>query len=265
MKHFTIFIVIVMLALSCETQVEKPIHINEQYNPTEEELFTACSELRGVGQYIIGVTTFSSVSKDKEYRAQNPYDYNRSNYYNGHWGHSFWARYGSSVNDEMEQSHYIEKEAGNIVKQMSNFGSFKIGELEFDCFDMAFLNDTLVAIWFFPKDEKKVVEHYIEKYGEGRGEKYYYERRTRNLKGEYSGTIKHDEKHIWENDAVALEYIHKEDFQSSPNKQTHFSSFHSMLIYSKSRYPIFEEVLKNTAKQFVDLKEKELNGTLESL
>ena len=265
MKRIVLFIFVYLVIASCGSQPgNNPTTINETYDPSDEELFVACSDLRGVGQYVIGKSTFSSVIKDKEYRSQKSYDYNRSNLYNGHWGNSFWRNPFGKV-DEMEQARYIEKESKGRVKQLENTFGFKVGELEFDHFDMAFLNDTLVAIWYYPKAETMVVNHYLEKYGNGKGKKYHHETRTKGLNGEVYGTTKHDEVHVWENETVALEYIKTEDFRHLPNQKTHYDGKKTMLLYSKSRYPVYEQLLKEYAKKFEELKKSETEGTLNTL
>lgn len=266
MKPFPFYFFLAFIAVACGSQPSNaPTIINEKYEPTDEELFAACAELRGIGQYIIGKSTFPTVIKDKEYRAQTSYSVGReNNLYNGHWGNGFWRNPFGKV-DELEQARYIEKETKGKIKQLHNMLSFKVGELEFEPFDLAFLNDTLVAVWFYPKDEKAIVGHYLEKYGNGRGKKYHYESKTENLKGEFSLTEKTDEVHIWENESIALEYVNYVDFRSAPNEKTHLDSKHTMLIFSKSRYPVFEELLKEKAKDFEELKKRETEGTLNSL
>ncbi len=265
MRRLFIFLLLTFIIPSCGSQPEnKPTLVDEKYEPSNEELFNACSDLKGIGQYVIGKSTFSSVTKDKEYRSQVVYDYNKSNLYNGHWGNSFWRNPFGKVN-ELDQARYIEKETRGKVKQLYIGRSFKVGELEFDPFDMAFLNDTLVAIWYYPKDESTVVNHYLEKYGEGRGKKYHYETRTKDIKGDVYGTEKHDEKHIWENENVALEYVKTVNFSHLPNQKIHYDGKKTMLLYSKSRYSVFEQMLQDYAKQFENTKNEEKEGTLSTL
>ena len=261
MGRASLFMLFVLFVFACNSQ---PITIDESYNPSQEELFKACIDLKGIGQYVIGKSTFSSVTKDKEFRSQNPYDYNKSNLYNGHWGNSFWRNPFGKV-DEIEQARYIEKETKGRVKQLDNMFGFKVGELEFEHFDMAFLNDTLIAIWYFPKDETTVVGHYLNKYGNGRGKKYHYETRTKGLDGKVYGTIRHDEVHLWENETIALEYTKTEDYRHLPNQKIHYDGKNTMLLFSKSRYPVYEQLLKEYAKSFEDLKKSETEGVLNTL
>ena len=265
MKRLSFFLLLVLITMACGTQPEnKPTLIDEKYEPSDEELFAACSDLKGIGQYVIGKSTFSSITKDKEYRSQVSYDYNKSNLYNGHWGNSFWRNPFGKVS-ESEQARYIEKETKGKVKQLSVRPSFKVGELEFDPFDLAFLNDTLVAIWYYPKDENTVINHYLEKYGNGKGKKYHFETRTKDIKGDVYGTERHDELHVWANETVALEYINTVNFSHLPNQKIHYDGKKTMLLYSKSRYPVFEQILKEYAKKFEDSKGVAKEETLSTL
>ena len=240
--------------------------IDEKYEPTDEELYAACAELSGIGQYQIGKTTLSQVLRDKEYRKIKPYDFDRKpNYYNGHWGCDFWNTTGLSVGEQMDKSHFIEKDVKGKVKQLYNGIEFKVGELEFDKFDMAFLNDTLVCIWFFPKEKETVVEHYKEKYGNGRGKKYKYTYRLHHSNGEFTLKEDTDEQHTWENGIVVLNYKNVVWFRSEPGRHPNGNYDESFIIYSKKRYPVFEEILLGSAAKYDQQKTKSKGETLNTL
>lgn len=264
MKRLVLFIT-ACIAVACGEAPDVNT-IDEKYEPTDEELYDACAELTGIGQYQIGKTTLSQVLRDKEYRKIKPYDFDRKpNYFNGHWGCDFWNANGLSVGEQMDKSHFIEKDVKGKVKQLYNGIEFKVGELEFDKFDMAFLNDTLVGIWFMPKEEETILEHYKEKYGNGRGKKYEYTYRLHHSNGEFTIKSNIDEQHVWENKIVALDYSNFELFYSEPGKRPNGIYNESFLIYSKKRYPVFEEILKGSAAKFDEQKSKSKGETLNTL
>lgn len=266
MKRFLILISAVAL-ISCNVQVDKPEIIDEQYNPTDEELFMACSDLQGISQFVIGKTTFKSVLRDKDYRNSSTSFDRESNLYNGHWGCDFWKTDRDNTSSRYDKSLWIENKAKGRIKQLLPwFSGMKIGELEFDKFDMAFLNDTLVAIFFYPDDkiEEEVITHYKNKYGNGRGHyKYYY---SRVQVGEnITVTQTTDEQRLWANDKVALEYVNDEYFHMEPGKTSTSYFEHSLLLYSKSRYPIFEDLVKRLSRQYDEYKSESRNSSLNSL
>lgn len=255
----TLYILIALLAIqACNTQTSQPEIINEVYEPTDEELYEACAELQGIGQFVIGKTTFKQVLNDKEFKAATFESDRESNLYNGHWGIDFWKSKSGSVSTQLDKAHWMKQASKGKVKQLYCSGSGKkFANLEFDKFDMAFLNDTLVAIWFYPKREivKDVIGHYKDKYGNGRGHyKYLHTRYKRGDK--YYGTTDTDEVRTWDNGKVVLEYVNRDYFKSEPNVEAKSYFNHTLLISSKNRYPVFVETLNGLAEQF-DNEQKE--------
>ena len=90
MKQIPFCLLLVLAVISCSVQADKPEIIDESYDPTDEELFAACADLQGVGQFIIGKTTFKNALNDKDYKNSSSSFDRKSNLYNGHWGHDFW-------------------------------------------------------------------------------------------------------------------------------------------------------------------------------
>lgn len=234
-----------------------------RFEPTDEELYAACADLNGLGQYLIGKSTLKSLKADKEFRANNN-SYNMDGtFYNGHWGHEFWEKKPHSVGiyDDYEESEYLEKKLKGKIRQIHGGYSYKIGGLEFDKFDMAFLNDTLVAIWFYPndKDEKAVIDHFKEKYGNGRGKEY-------ESKTSYSDTYTNrvDIEHVWENEKVLLKYTKDEYFTMKNGKSSGYFK-KSMFIYSKNRYQAFEDILFGCIDNQIEAKEADKQKSLSTL
>lgn len=253
--------------MSCNVQVDKPEIIDESYNPTDEELFAACADLQGVGQFIIGKTTFKKALNDKDFKnSSNSFD-RESNLYNGHWGYDFWKTKNDDISSSFEKEKWITKEAKGRIKQLKpQFSGIKIGDLEFDKFDMAFLNDTLVAIFFYPEDkiENDIIDHYKEKYGDGKGHyKYYYS--SVQTGDDITVTKTTDEKRTWANEKIALDYVNKEYFHMEPGSKSTGNFEHTLLIYSKNRYPVFEELLMSLSKQYDENLQKSKSKTLNTL
>lgn len=261
-----------ILAVSCgSNQTVKPIIIDERYEPTDSELFEVCAELQGVGQFIIGKTTFKQVLADKDFKKEATSVYDRqSNMYNGHWGSDFWkGGNGEQVLPGSDKAKWMEeKTAKKKLKQLpsSAFSGLSVGGLKFNPFDMAFLNDTLVAIFFYPDDEieSDVLSHYKQKYGNGRGKLHSSNLTIYGANSDLTVKRTLEEMRSWENKDVALSYEKHEYFHMEP-KQTPVGNFKkSMIIYSKKRYPIFRETLLNLSEEFdkqaIDNKTQSLNS-----
>ena len=163
----------------------------------------------------------------------------------------------------------MKSKTGPKLKQLpsSSFTGLTLGELKFDPFDMAFLNDTLVAIFFYPDDkiEDEVIAHYKEKYGNGRGKLYSYNLTRSDSNSNLTVTKTFDEKHSWENELVALEYEKHEYFHMEPNRSPSGDFKHSMIIYSKKRYPVFEELLLKLSTEYDNQIKASKNQSLNSL
>ena len=270
MKRGLIVLSAIIILQACNYEADKPEIVNEVYDPTDEELFAACSDLQGIGQYVIGKTTFKQVLNDKEYRDGTLSFDRESNLYNGHWGQEYWNKKGYHLPNDLDKANWMEKESRGRIKQLnSRLTCFNVGSLDFDKFDMAFLNDTLVAIWYYPKREfvKDVLNHYKEKYGNGRGHLNSYE--SRSMIGDDVNTLvatsKLDEMHTWENAIVALDYVMDEYFHTEPNQKPTSHYNHSYLIYSKSRYPVFETLLMELSEQFDSIQQEDKKKSLDVL
>lgn len=260
-------IILFVLAACCGCSSVNYPEIHEKlYEPLTDSLYHACADLRGLGRYEIGRTTLKDIKKDKDYLRNNPYEITRdyNNLYNGHWG----SRYFHS--SDIEKFSWMEKQSRNEIRQITpQLLGYSIGDIEFDNLDMAFLNDTLVAVFFKPGSKFKddVLEHYKEKYGNGRGTYYRYHRdnepcRDRDLL--YSETTV-EEHLVWENERVALQYDNDEHFKMGPDIKTEYNGDMSYLVYSKDRYPVFEEKLKALSDAYDRMKGEEKSSTLNSL
>ena len=250
MKRFFLSFTLILIICSC-TNVKTPEIIDETFAPQEDSLFIQCSELKGVGEFIIGKTTFSQVMRSKLYKDAIGLQMH-NNWYNGHWG-------VAKKSGKIEKSSWIEKNA-KAIKQFPNPGtSFKMGDLEFSHFDLAFLNDTLVAIYYIT-DSYKIHEHYIEKYGNGRGTYYYYRADNEPCKDRDKLVVTENKKEerIWENENVKLEYHLSYHFEMGPNISSARTYYNDSwyLLSSKKRYPVFLEEYNKYSSKYDALQEK---------
>lgn len=267
MKRLSYILLAILVFQACKVEADKPEVIDQVFEPTDEELFEACSDLQGIGQFIIGKTTFKQALNDKDYKASTSEFDRRNNLYNGHWGNDYWKSKDDNVSNSYDKAKWIEKEAKNKVKQLNgNFTGTKVGDLKFEKFDMAFLNDTLVAIWFYPADEIEddIIDHYKEKYGDGRGHYKYTHSRVK-IGDDVTATQTTDELRTWANEKVALEYVNDEYFHTEPGSKPVGYFKHSLIIYSKNRYPVFESTLKDLAAQYDDIRNQSKKSSLDAL
>ena len=206
------------------------------------------------------------VKKDKDYLKNNTFELLRddNNLFNGHWGSDFFH------SSDIDKSNWMEKQSKNEIRQIvpQNLG-YSIGDIEFDDFDMAFLNDTLVAIYFKPEREfaSDILKHFKDKFGTGRGTFYSFHLdnepcKNRDLLKSETTTKEHL---VWENDKIALQYDNDEHFKMGPDIKIESYNAMSYLVYSKDRYPVFEEKLKALATAYDNLKADEKSATLSSL
>ena len=263
-----LYITLAALTLwACNVEAEKPEVIDQTFDPTDEELFEACADLQGIGQFVIGKTTFKQALNDKDYRGATSEFDRRTNLYNGHWGNSFWKGLDDNISNSYDKAKWIEKECKNELKQLCiGISGMKVGDLKFDKFDMAFLNDTLVAIWFYPEDdiEEDIIDHYKEKYGDGRGH-YKYTCSRIKVGDDLTATETTDEARTWANEKVALDYKKDHYFHTEPGSKPVGYYEDSMIIYSSGRYPVFEQRLKDLAKQYDDNRNKDKKDALNAL
>ena len=245
---------------------KSPEITDKTFNPPTDSLYLSCADLKGLSQYEVGKTTLKQLKKDKDYLNSNTFELLRddNNLFNGHWGSNYFH------STDYDKFQWMEKQSKNKIRQVvpQSLG-YSIDDIEFDDFDMAFLNDTLVAIYFTPKDKfaNEILQHFKDKFGTGKGTYYSYHLdnepcKDRDLLMSETTTKEHL---IWENADVALQYDNEEHFKMGPNIKTEFYHFMSYLVYSKDRYPVFEEKLKELATAYDNLKAEEKSSTIGSL
>lgn len=267
MKRLLYFLLAALTLQACNVEADKPEVIDQTFDPTDEELYAACADLQGIGQFVIGKTTFKQVLNDKDYKkATSEFD-RRTNLYNGHWGNDYWKGPDDNISNSYEKAKWIEKESKNQLKQLYiSIGGINVGDLKFEKFDMAFLNDTLVAIWYYPDGdiEDEVIEHYKEKYGDGRGH-YKYTHSRIKVGDDLTATETTDEARTWANENVAIDYVKDHYFHTEPGSKPVGYYKDELLMYSRKRYPVFDQTLKGLAKQYDDNRNKDKKGAIDAL
>lgn len=230
-------VVLLVLLSSCEGF--KPEIKNEVFDISTDSLYIRCADLRGLGSLHIGETLYKDLKNDKGLTTD--FKYIEPDYFFGYWG---------TKNHEM--SSYIKQNAASI-KQIE-IGTlshpYNIGEFKFEDTQLAFLNDTLVAISLGSRDYYTIKNALIQKYGDGQGYyRWYLLTNGRYGEDDLSLEKKEEEVRVWENERVKFDRYY---YWSSKivNREEVFPSVEKQhcLIYSKNRYNEFERLL-NEAKE----------------
>ena len=211
MKNIFGFILLLVVA-SCNINqyqklpdgtIRRPEIVNEYFSVPADSMIIKCQDLHGFGPFSIGKTTFSEASKLRDIF---PYERNKNSFYSSYepWG-----------TGEYDIAKKLEKDQS--IKRLESTISFKIGELKFNKITLAFYNNILVAIAFEPEYEDQILDHYINKFGNGDGHRiiknYFYKDYK---KDKYYNNI----EHTWYNNNVKFTY--KGYFQSGPNIRSIF-------------------------------------------
>lgn len=233
-----------ILFVACDGLLYSPVITNTVFNPSTDSLYAQCKELKGLGPLHIGETTLRQVKKDKGITL---YDFQKKpTFVGGYWGASSF---------ENELGKYLDKEAKTIkqYKISDYFSKYKIGELEVRDVCLAFYKDTLVAISF--DCEQGMLEHYIKKYGNGKGNKYEWDYR----KGEYgdkdfSYEYEHIENRLWANEHLQMEFKRHSELRKDPEGKLMSRDSKSCVISSNSRYNDFLTTLEKYKAQYKEEK-----------
>lgn len=188
--RFLILLLLLFSTLSCNEKQFQVSESNRFYEPTEDELYSQCSELHGLGNLVIEQTTYNDIVKRCSVR---------TSFAKGAWGVTY-----------VETDEYIKTQYPNI-KQI-NVSGYNLGEIKLqNDISLAFLNDTLVAIELYSCYDQ--IEGLIKvKYGDGSGHlKWFYKTRGNYRDADYYHEQRKDELRVWENHSVRFEYIENTD------------------------------------------------------
>ena len=190
----------------------------------------------------------------------------KANWYNGHWG----------VQDfELEKwlnTKYPSIKQFNVEVRSDVFANkYSLGDIEFRNLDLAFYNDKLVAVFFeldYDTDEQEVLNHYIEKYGEGIGE-YYSSKWTNGLTSDdFACDITIKDKRQWKNESVTLQYTLDERHLAYPKKENKRGLYWKneyFIVFNEQGLSAFEDTLHNAKEEYKGIQQQNHKDALNSL
>lgn len=196
--RFVILLLLLFSVLSCNEKKFQVSESNRFFTPTEEELYSQCRELHGLGDLVIDHTTYNDVLRRCSVK---------SNFAKGAWNVPY-----------VEAGEYIKTKCPHL-KQI-NVSGYNIGKIELQNeISLAFLNDTLVAIELYNCYDQ--IEGLIKaKYGDGSGHlKWFYKTRGNYRDADYYHEQRKDELRVWENHSVRFEYIENTDEPSNKKSE----------------------------------------------
>ena len=231
--------------------------ISETYDTSEDSLYVQCADLKGLGNLHIGKTVYKDLFKDDFITKVKYNGYLDSDFHLGFWG----VRSDFDLVRHIENDKRIKQiEVGDLTNP------YTIGELEFDEMELAFLNDTLVAI-SIGGDYYKIEKHLVKKYGEGKG---YYEFycKSKGQNGDKNFYMEKRERRlrIWENEIIKFEKKYEWDSKVVNNEDVYsIQGDDYCLITSKNRYNEFLRILEECKQDFKNQKETAKQKSYEML
>ncbi len=261
MKHNLLLLLMGVTSLiSC---ISNQSNVHKVYDTPLDSLYLQCADLKGVGMFEIGMP-WNAVMSSKTLRIDS-WD-KRVKWYNGHWGvHDFDMEKWLISNYPAIKQYNVEVSSDVFAKK------YTLGDIQFRHLDLAFLNDKLVAAYFeFDSDKSvhEVLNHYIEKYGEGLGE-YNSSHWNNGLSGDnYACDITEKDSRKWENESIALQYIYDYRLLSYPKRESKRGLYwHDVyfIVYDKIGYPVFEEQLNTAKEEYKNRQNKAHEDALNSL
>lgn len=267
---FSIILCILFTAVSfsaCSNIKPKVTIIDETYAPSQDSLYTACANITGFGPFAIDKMTFKQYLNSEDIKVST---YSRTpSFYNGHWSQA----HNSDSDTRFELSRHLVKKGFKQVEFASTGCEFVAGDVKMDKIDAVFWDDILVGIFvdvtydFLGNNYNKLLEHYIEKYGNGQGKKYCYEStdwtEQRAKKNIVSAKTDITEEHLWSNGKVSIQYMGREYFEINRGKMNTDAMFNNKYyLITGTRYKDFEEALDSEVRAFLATKEQQNSDAL---
>lgn len=246
MNKFTFFYILLSACLViCCGEAPEVITENEKYETSDDSLYVQCAELKGLGNLHIDKTVFKHLLKDKSITTYK--ECIKSDFSGGFWG----VRYNYDLSRHLESNKNIKQ-----VQVGSYAFPYTIGELEFDEMELAFLNDTLVAI-SIGGDYYKIEDALVKKYGVGKGHfEFYCKSKGQNGDKNFYIEKRVHRQRVWENESVKFE--RKYDWDSKVKNNEHVYSIEGddyCLITSKKNYNRFLQILEDSKKEYKNIKD----------
>ena len=252
---------------ACDFSQPEVTIVDETYSPSQDSLYAACADISGFGPFAIDKMTYKQYLNSKEIQVNR---YLRTpSFYNGHW------EQGTLKDSDtcFDLSRHLIEKGFKQVEFATTGGNFVVGDIKMDKIDAVFWNDVLVGIYvdvtydLSGNHTGKLLEHYIEKYGNGQGKKYCYEstnwteRRAKN--NTVSSKTDKTEEHLWSNGKVSIQYYEREFYEIIQGKIDASSMLNTKYyLITGSRYQEFLEALDAEVEAYFTAKEQQNSDAL---
>lgn len=209
------------------------------------------NELKGLGNYIIGVTTLNDIKKEgypvylnSEIFREDTNDSYRYEYYKGCM--DLDTVIGVDKSDFYQNKHRLYEDT--LICQLVRKEYWVGNNMLCDNVTLDFYKDTLVAIGFTnfynnreSKNRMDILEVYISKYGQGKG---YHETNELYMDEEEKRKYKENISEFnWENTSLTMKLLRKMTYYE---KSGNMIVNETVQIKDKNRFPLFRDRLKKT-------------------
>lgn len=252
---------------ACDFSQPKVTLIDETYSPSQDSLYAACADITGFGPFTIDKMTFKQYLNSKDIKVGS---YSRTpSFYSGHWGQGTFK----DSDTRFDLSRHLIKKGFKQVDFATTGGEFVVGDVKMDKIEAVFWNDVLVGIYVdvtydhFENHTSKLLEHYIEKYGNGQGKKYCYDSTNwteqRAKDNTVSAKTDKTEEHLWSNGKVSIQYHEREYYEMIEGKMNMRTMVNSKYyLITGTRYQDFLAALDSEVKAYFAAKEQQNSNAL---
>lgn len=245
-QYYCILVLLFILFLSScgSNSGNDRIIVNNEFSTAIDTMILKCQDLDGLGPFVLGKTTKKEITNEMAKFGFPSIGF--TNLYSSVWG--------------MEDKEIVRTlDTNNEISRMYYISKYEIGTLKFSRLNLAFLRDTLIAIDFLPdlNSRSAVINHYIEKYGNGDGHEIIDIPKTDKYDKQY---YLRDIHHTWYN----LNLVFTVSFfeESGPNVKPVFPESKFLMRTNDTR---LEEFLSIQAKVIEDVKMKGKEDVRKSL
>lgn len=254
---------------ACDVSRPKVTIVNETYAPSQDSLHAVCADITGFGPFAIDKMTYKQYLNSKDIKVSS---YSRTpSFYSGYWGQGELK----DSDTRYDLSRYLVKKGFKQVDFATTGCEFVVGDVKMDKIEAVFWHDILVGIYVdvtydhYGNHTSKLLEHYIEKYGNGEGKKYCYEStdwtEQRAKANTVSAKTDNTEDHLWSNGKVAIQYHEREYYEIIQGKMNMHSMQNSKYyLITGSRYQEFSDALDAEVKTYFATKEQQNSDALRS-
>lgn len=252
---------------SCDISTPKVTVINETYAPSRDSLYAACADITGFGPFAIDKMTYKQYLNSKDIKVGS---YSRTpSFYSGHWSQGTFK----DSDTRFDLSRHLIRKGFKQVDFATTGCEFVVGDVKMDKIEAVFWDDILVGIYVdvtydhYGNHTSKLLEHYIEKYGNGEGKKYCYESTNWTEQRAKANTVsaKTDktEDHLWSNGKISIQYHEREFYEIIEGKINTRSMLNSKYyLITGERYQEFMTALDTEVKAYFAAKEQQNSDAL---